>query len=334
MKASKIRAGESESPTLSSFVDLNPKPEDFRGALLQGFCEVPKKIPSKFFYDDYGSELFEEICKLEEYYPTRTEIGILQEHREEIADLIGETSHLIELGSGASKKIRILLNELQGLSRYTAVDISRDFLIQSAEKLASDYPYLDIAAVCADYTKDFYVPDPPSAGEIRRVAFFPGSTIGNFDQTQAELFLTTLGRILGPESGLLIGIDLEKESRIIEAAYNDLEGITAKFNLNLLNRANREIGTDFDVSSFRHQAVYVEPLSRIEMRLVSEKTQSVQVEEELFDFATDEYILTEISQKFNIEEFKCLAARSGYKHVKAWSDEKNFFGVHFLVAED
>ncbi|CAN0488400.1 unnamed protein product, partial [Laminaria digitata] len=264
-----------DTSSLVSFVDLNPATEDFRAAVLDGLSKPQKELPCKFFYDEQGSQIFDQICDLEEYYPTRTEIGILEERLGEIAELVGRGAHLVELGSGASIKIRTLLNALPDLAQYTAIDISRDFLLQSTATLAEDYPTLDVAAICADYTKDFELTKPSRRQSSRTVAFFPGSTIGNFTREEATQFLRRLTTILGRGSGLLIGVDLKKDVSVLRAAYNDAKGVTAAFNMNLLNRINAELGADFDLESFYHDAAYVDELGRIEMRLISKKAQSV-----------------------------------------------------------
>ncbi|MGB0632307.1 MAG: L-histidine N(alpha)-methyltransferase [Alphaproteobacteria bacterium] len=325
--------GADEDNLLVSFVDLDPQPEDFLSAVLDGLSAEQKTLPCKFFYDEHGSRLFDRICTLDEYYPTRTEIGILEHRLGEIAELVGRGAHLVELGSGASVKIRTLLNALPDLAQYTAVDISRDFLLKSAEILATDYPDLNVAAVCADYTKAFEIPAPRTRQSSRSVAFFPGSTIGNFTEDEAEAFLARLHGILGPGSGLLIGVDLKKDTDVLHAAYNDAEGVTAAFNLNLLARINRELEADFDLDSFTHRAVYLPDTGRIEMHLVSGKDQSVTVGAKTFAFAAGEHIHTENSHKYSIEEFRALCGRAGYSAVASWTDAKNLFSVHYFTAE-
>lgn len=322
-----------ENDLLVAFVDLDPEPEDFLSAVIEGLSAKQKTLPCKFFYDERGSQLFDQICDLDEYYPTRTEIGILEEQLGEIAELVGRGAHLVELGSGASVKIRTLLNALPDLAQYTAVDISRDFLIQSAETLATDYPDLDVAAVCADYTQTFEIPAPSNRQSSRNIAFFPGSTIGNFTREEAETFLTRLNGILGSGSGLLIGVDLKKDSDTLHAAYNDARGVTADFNLNLLARINRELGGDFDLNRFSHRAVYLEDEGRIEMHMVSETEQSVKVGGKTFDFAAGEHIHTENSHKYSVQEFRNLCGRAGYQSVATWTDAKKLFSVHYFTSK-
>lgn len=315
---------------LGAFLDLNPDVGDFRAEVLEGLSRPQKALPCKFFYDERGSELFHEICYLEEYYPTRTEIGILEARVGEIADLVGSGVHLIELGSGASIKIRTLLNALPDLARYTGVDISRDFLLQSTAALAQDYPDLDVAAVCADYTRTFPVPESEEAAGARKVGFFPGSTIGNFPPDEAKAFLGGIADILGPGGGLLIGVDLRKDPDRLYAAYNDSEGVTAAFNLNLLSRANAELGADFDLAAFRHDAPYLEDVGRVEMRLYSERDQSVHIDGTRFDFGAGEYIHTESSHKYSLDGFRALCETVGYRPVAAWTDPEDLFSVHYF----
>ena len=318
--------------SLVSFIDLNPETEDFLDAVLNGLSQDQKTLPCKFFYDERGSQLFDQICDLKEYYPTRTEIGILEDRLGEIAELVGRGAHLVELGSGASVKIRTLLNALPDLAQYTAVDISREFLLQSAETLADDYPDLDVAAVCADYTAEFRIPSPQRQS-TRNVAFFPGSTIGNFSPDEAEAFLRGILETLGPGSGLLIGVDLRKDPSVLRAAYNDAAGVTAAFNLNLLTRINRELGADFELSNFEHNAVYLEDEGRIEMHLVSSVAQTVSVGGKSFDFSAGEHIHTENSCKYAIDEFRELCRRAGYAPVASWTDSDSLFSVHYFTAD-
>jgi L-histidine Nalpha-methyltransferase len=322
-----------DTSSLVSFVDLDPAMEDFRTAVLQGLAKPRKELPCKFFYDERGSRIFDQICDLEEYYPTRTEIGILEDRLGEIAELIGRGAHLVELGSGASIKIRTLLNALPDLSQYTAIDISRDFLLQSASTLAEDYPDLDVAAICADYTAAFEIPATIERRSSRNVAFFPGSTIGNFTPEEAQLFLNRLASILGQGSGLLIGVDLKKDPDILHAAYNDAKGVTAAFNMNLLSRINTELGADFDLDAFYHDAVYLEDSGRIEMRLISTKSQSVSIGDATFDFAKNEYIHTENSHKYSIADFREICEMAGFAPIASWTDSNSLFSVHYLTVE-
>lgn len=315
--------------TFVAFHDLKPEIEDFETAVVAGLSRNPKSLPCKFFYDERGSILFDRICELEEYYPTRTEIGLLERHGEEIAALVGSGVHLIELGSGASVKIRTLLDSMPAPSRYTAVDISREHLLNSAGALSDDYPHLDVAAVCADYTRDFEVPGSP--GE-RRVAFFPGSTIGNFAREEAAAFAQRIAGLVQPGGGLLVGVDLKKDTDILRAAYNDSEGVTAAFNLNLLWRINEELGGNFDVAAFRHEALYNDELGRIEMHLFSERAQEASVSGHVFRFAEGESIHTENSHKFSVEEFRGMCAGAGFRAERSWVDDAGLFSVHYFTA--
>jgi dimethylhistidine N-methyltransferase len=315
---------------LAAFHDFHPEPEDFESAVLAGLSRGNKELPSKFFYDARGSRLFDDICALDEYYPTRTEIAVLRAERKRIARLIGPDCHLIELGSGSSVKVRILLDALPAVAAYTPVDISKEHLLRSAADLARDFPGIEVIAVCADYTRPFAVPRPQSRPDARRVVFFPGSTVGNFTPAEARQFLAATAETLGPGGGLLIGVDLKKDRRILHAAYNDAKGVTAAFNLNLLARINRELGGDFDLGAFRHSAHYDPAEGRIEMHLVSLRPQSVRVNGATFAFAKDETIFTESSYKYSVAEFRALARGAGFAPVETWTDEARLFSVHFF----
>lgn len=316
-----------------AFYDLQPESEDFGDALIDGLSQPAKSLPCKFFYDKRGSEIFDQICELEEYYVTRTEIALLNRHAGEMVGLSNDGSHLIEFGSGSSIKVGVLLRQkARFFSSYTAIDISRDHLIESSERLSEEFPELPVSAVCADYTKEFEFPLPLKEGETR-TGFFPGSSIGNFDRQQAGGFLGRVAGILGPESGFLLGIDLKKDPKILHAAYNDKAGITAEFNLNLLHRANRELGTNFDLAQFDHDAVYNETEGRIEMYLVSKINQSVNYRGLEFHFLKDERVHTENSYKYSLDEVTDLAAGAGFAVEKSWVDDNQLFGVHFLKAE-
>ncbi len=326
------RAMTADTEVLAAFVDLEPVVEDFETAVVAGLGATPKTLPCKFFYDRAGSELFSRICELDEYYPTRTEIGLLGRISSDIARLMSPDCHLIEFGSGDGIKVRLLLDAVNTLAGYTAVDISRDHLKRSAEDLARLYPDIEIAAVCADYTRPFDVPSPNAKADARRVGFFPGSTIGNFTPAEAVEFLRTAAKLL--EGGdLIIGVDLKKDIARLESAYNDSEGVTAAFNLNLLARINRELSGDFIIDAFEHRAHYDPVAGRIEMHLISRRDQFVTVGGRRFDFATGETIHTENSYKYAIEEFREVAANAGFKVVGGWTDDENLFSIHYLRAE-
>ena len=322
---------ESAEASLTSFIDHHPRLEDFRGAVVRGLSLPQKALPSKFFYDELGSALFDEICQLEEYYPTRTEIGILRAQADEIAALAGPRCQLVEFGSGSSVKSRILLEALDDLVAYLPIDISREHLLRSATDLADAYPNLEVIAVCADYTAAFDLPVPRRAPEARRLGFFPGSSIGNFTPERATEFLADAAFMLAG-GGLLVGVDLKKDRRILDAAYNDSRGVTAAFNLNLLARVNRELAGDFDLDAFEHRAFYAQQHGRVEMYLSSTRAQSVRIDEDAFDFSENETIHTENSYKYTIDEFQGLARRAGLSPKRVWSDADRLFSIHYLEA--
>jgi len=297
-------------------------------AVLLGLSRRPRRIPPKFFYDARGSRLFEAICELPEYYPTRTEMGILESCAGELAALIGEESTLIELGSGASRKIRLLLEALRP-RHYVGVDISRQFLQESVQRLAQDYPWLQAHAECADFTAGVDVP-PDIAGPGRSVVFFPGSTIGNFDPPEALALLQKLRHMVHPGGGLLIGADLKKDPEILNAAYNDRQGITAAFNLNLLERIRAELGATLDADGFAHHAFYNAAPGRIEMHLVSRRRQEIRVLGKRFVFERGESIHTENSYKYSIEQFHALARGAGFRPCRVWTDPERLFSVHYF----
>ena len=316
---------------LVAFFDLLPEAEDFGDALKASLSRSPKSLPCKFFYDQRGSALFDQICTLDEYYVTRTETAILTNNAPEIVSHMGANWHLIEFGSGSSIKVGILLEALPKHGAYTAIDISKDHLLASSAALARKNPHIQVRAVCADYTRPLELPDEIIGYDGAPVVFFPGSSIGNFTADQARDFLMQTAGLLRPkQGGLLIGADLKKDVAILQAAYNDAKGVTAAFNLNLLERANKELGANFDVSAFRHDALYNEELGRIEMYLVSEREQSVTIGDDTYVFAKGEAIHTENSHKYGVEQFQTLAQSAGFEPVHVWKDEKNLFSVHFM----
>lgn len=314
-----------------AFYDLRPEEEEFGDALRAGLSQSPRSLPCKFFYDQRGSRLFDQICTLDEYYVTRTETALLTAHAAEIAARIGKDCHLIEFGSGSSIKVNILLDALEGDIAYTAIDISKDHLRDSAAALARKHPDLHVSAVCADYTRPIDLPVEIVEHDGAPVVFFPGSSIGNFTTEAAREFLKETADLLRPRrGGLLIGADLKKDKDILLAAYNDSRGVTAAFNLNLLVRANAELGADFDVSAFHHDAVYNDAMGRIEMFLISDRQQTVTIGESAFSFAEGEAIHTENSHKYGVEEFQDIAVSAGFDPVTVWIDDKRLFSVHFL----
>jgi len=312
-----------------AFHDLAPGEENFRDAVLAGLGRAQKTLPCKFFYDARGSALFEQICEVPEYYLTRTEIAILEEYSDAIAKHLGAHCRLVELGSGSSRKVRILLEALEAPAAYVPVDISRDYLRSAAAGLSADFPELPVVAVCADYTRAFPLPPlPGSAG--KRVGFFPGSTIGNFEPEAVVRFLAHCAELLGPEGEMLIGADLKKDPAILNAAYNDRAGINAAFNLNLLERVNRELDGDIDIDQFEHLAFYNPDEGRMELYLKSLADQNASIAGTRFRFTEGELIHTENSYKYAIPEFRALAARAGFAAVHSWTDRNALFSVHYF----
>jgi len=297
--------------------------------VLDGLTQPQKVLPSKYFYDQRGSELFEQITHLDEYYPTRTEKKILEANIDEIADRIGNKSVIIELGSGSSQKTRLLLDHLPHLSAYVPVDISEKYLQKVADDLREEYPNLPIVPVCADYTKPFNIPQIDRPFEYY-VVFYPGSTIGNFHPHQAQNFLQSIARFLIPGGGMLIGVDLKKDIEVLERAYNDEEGVTADFNRNMLVRLNRELGADFEVENFSHKALYDREQGRIEMHLVSEVKQQAHLNGTTIDLQKGESIHTENSYKYSLQEFRELVS-DWFEVEKVWMDEDEFFSIQYLV---
>jgi len=316
-------------PTRFTFHDLAPGEESFRDAVLKGLGRNPKSIPCKFLYDARGSALFEEICRLPEYYPTRTEIAILEQNAAAIAARIGPHSRLIEFGAGAITKARILLRAIDRPAAYVPVDISREHLRDAAISLAEDFPSLPVVAVCADYTRPFPLPALPGPSG-KRVGFFPGSTIGNFEPDAAVDFLANYAGILGPGGEMLIGVDLKKDPAVLDAAYNDRAGVTAEFNLNLLERINRELDGDLDIGRFEHVAFYNETEGRIEIYIRSLTNQEAWIAGTPILFAKDELIHTEYSYKYSVAEFCALAGRAGFRPVETWTDPAALFSVHYF----
>lgn len=315
------------APANFHFHDLQPAAADFHAEVIAGLSQPKKCLSPKFFYDQRGSQLFDAITRVPEYYPTRTEIGLLQRHGPDMAELLGNDGLLFELGSGSDTKIRVLLNALQP-QVYTPIDISRTHLQLAAGAIAEDHPELEVHAICADYSRPLDLPD---AVELRqRAAFFPGSSIGNFEPAQARGLLRRIAALLDPGGSLLVGVDLKKDPALLHAAYNDRAGVTAEFNLNLLMRINRELDADFDIEAFRHHAFYNETLGRVEMHLVAATAQRVRIDGHCFDFQAGESIHTENSYKFSVEEFQALAAQAGLSSVRVWQDDEALFSVHCL----
>jgi dimethylhistidine N-methyltransferase len=314
------------SPTLEA-LEISAFSHDMRRALSLR----QRAIPPKYFYDEKGSALFDRICELPEYYPTRTELGILRDRAAEIAAQIGANAEIVEFGAGSLTKVRLLLDALESPRRYLPIDISGEHLAAAANRLRIDYPGLDVEPIVADYTQPFEL--PPRAGQGQRVGFFPGSTLGNFNPDESLHFLTLAADLLRG-GGLLLGVDLVKAPAQLHSAYNDAQGVTGDFNLNLLQRANNELGADFDLDGFSHYAFYNAPLQRIEMHLVSRRVQHVQLGSERFLFREGETIHTENSHKFTVEGLRELATRAGFRPGAVWTDAERQFSVHWLQAPE
>ena len=298
--------------------------------LLDGLRQPEMTISPKYFYDERGSQLFEEITRLPEYYPTETELSIMRDNIDEIAELVGRQASLIEYGSGSSLKTRILLENLDELAAYVPVDISQDHLLESAQQIREEFPDLDVLPVVADFTQPFELPSP-KVMPVRNIVYFPGSTIGNFTHDAAQELLRVMYGEAGAGGALLIGVDLQKDPAIIELAYNDSAGITAEFNRNMLHHLNREFGADFDPDAFAHRAEYNEDEGRVEIRLVSEQDQEFTLGRESFSIDKDEAILTEYSHKYTLEGFAALAEAAGFRVARVWMDAERLFSVQYLV---
>ena len=319
------------TPELATANETPPDLAEERAEVLEGLLAEQKRISPKYFYDERGSELFDQICALPEYYPTRTELSIMDAHLTEISKLVGPRAAVIEFGAGSNLKVRQLLDALEEPAAYVPVEISGDYLLKQAEDLASDYPNVHIQPVFADFTQPFELPEHPVRPE-RNLVFFPGSTIGNFTRGEARELLGVMRAEAKDDGALLIGVDLKKDPATVQAAYNDREGVTAEFNLNVLHRLNRELGANFDVDAFRHEAVYDETEGRIEMRLVSLEDQVVKVAGRTIAFRRGEHIITEYSHKYSVEEFHALARRAGFRPERTWTDEDGLFSVHYMTA--
>jgi dimethylhistidine N-methyltransferase len=302
--------------------------DSFARCITDGLGSTPKEIACKYFYDAEGSALFDAICAMPEYYQTRTEVALLRRHAGEIAALIGAEAEIVEFGAGALRKVRILLDALERPRGYTPIDISGAYLRAVTRTLAADYPKLALCPLVADFTLPLQIPPLPGA-PARRAGFFPGSTIGNFRPDAAMALLRRMHDMLDG-GGLLIGVDLVKDPAVLHAAYNDAAGVTAAFNKNLLARANRELGADFDLDAFAHYAPYNPMAQRIEMYLVSLKRQSVRLSGRTVEFAAGEAVHTEDSHKYSIESFREIAARAGFSPRAVWSDESRLFSIHWL----
>lgn len=311
--------------------DCEPDLGNMYNEVCSGLSDTPKTLPCKYFYDEVGSQLFDAICELDEYYPTRTETGIMLDNVLEISQVFGERCQLIEYGSGSSIKTTILLDHSKYLASYVPVDISRQHLMKSAQRIADRYPELEVLPVCADYTTPFTLPRSRRPS-LHAVVYFPGSTIGNFHPDAAVNFLSAMAETCGKGGGLLIGVDLKKPSDVLERAYDDSRGITAAFNLNILTRINKELGGNFNCDAFVHHARYNKQAGRVEMHLVSKTDQRVTIGNRWFEFASGESIHTECSYKYTVEEFAALAELAGWSLRRTWTDAANLFSIQYLTA--
>lgn len=325
------------TPRVLRPVDTPPAPaapgvadSAFGRDLLAALLEHPRSISPKYFYDAAGSQLFDRICELPEYYPTRTELAILADCAGEMAALAGPRAEIVEFGAGSLRKVRLLLEAFEAPARYVPIDISGEYLGEAAAALRAEFPRLDVRPLAADYTQRLVLPAPaPDTGT--RVGFFPGSTIGNFTPAEALDFLQRAAEVL-QGGALVLGADLVKDPHVLHAAYNDSEGVTAAFNLNLLARANTELGTDFDLAQFAHYAFYNAPQRRIEMHLVSRERQSVRLGGQRFQLEEGESLHTENSYKFTVDGLRALARRAGFRPGPVWTDPQRLFSVHWLHA--
>jgi dimethylhistidine N-methyltransferase len=327
-----------------SYSTAEPRPvEDlgarsFADALHAALAQRPKRISPKWFYDERGSELFEAICELPEYYPTRTELGLLDAHAEQIAALIGPGAEVVEFGAGASHKVRRLLDALAKPRCYLPIDISGGHLEASIKPLRRDYPTLLVTPLAADFTQPLRLPPMAEAAQTR-VGFFPGSSIGNFEPAEASALLARFAAMLrdghGAERarppGLLVGVDLVKSPALLHAAYNDAAGVTAAFNRNLLARAQRELDAGFDIEAFEHYAFYQPEQQRIEMHLLSRHAQTVQLDGRSYAFDAGESLHTERSYKYTVRQFQALACRAGFEPAQVWCDVDQLFSLHWLT---
>jgi dimethylhistidine N-methyltransferase len=310
--------------------DYHPQQESMRDTILDGLRLKQKTLPAFYFYDERGSQLFDQITELPEYYLTRTELSIMREHGREIGELVGERASIIELGSGSSLKTRLLIDSLREPAAYVPVEIARDQLVIAARSIAADYPHIEVLPICADFSEPFDLPRPRIMPE-RNLVYFPGSTIGNFHSDEAYELLLAMRRIARTGGALLIGVDLKKDRATLERAYNDAQGVTADFNLNMLVRLNRELNATFDLNAFRHRAIWNEARSRIEMHLVSQRAQTVFVAGERVEFRASEYILSECSYKYTPTQFAALAAEAGFEVERVWTDAASLFSVQYLT---
>ena len=313
------------------FHDFAPPADDFRQAVLAGLAQTPKRLPSRFIYDERGSHLFEAILQVPEYYIPRVEIALLRAHGAEFAALAGPRAYVVDYGSGSGRKARLLLDALAAPAVYAPLDISREHLLSAAEALAADYPRLEVHAICADFLRPFTLPAPRAAATGRRIGFFPGSTIGNMTPVQRAQFLGAARTMLAG-GGFLVGVDLKKDPALLRAAYNDARGASAAFNTNILVRANSELGADFDLAAFRHRAEYDGGHGRMEIGIESLRPQTVRIGDTAFKFDAGEVIVTQYAYKFTTDEFAGAAAAAGFAPHQVWTDADRMFAIQFLAA--
>ncbi len=313
-----------------AFHDLQPRSASFLDDVLAGLAAPQKALSPKYFYDARGCELFEAICGLPEYYPTRTEMAMMRAYAQDMAEHLGRGCMMIEYGCGSGHKTHVLIAQLRPVA-YVPIDIAGEQLKAAALRLAQEFPELIIVAVCTDYSRPLRLPEIEGMHAQRRVIYFPGSTIGNFTLPEAGAFLRNVRALAGAGGAMLVGVDLKKDPAVLHAAYNDAQGITAEFNLNLLRRINRELGADFDLSAFRHHAFYNAEIGRIEMHLESLAAQRVTLAGRHIDFRRGETIHTENSYKYSVDEFRALARASGFEPQAVWTDPGQLFSVHYLV---
>lgn len=314
------------------FLELAQPAQDIREELLRGLRRTPKELPAKYFYDDVGSELFERICELPEYYVTRAELQLMERNAPEIARFLGDGVELIEFGCGSGRKTRMMLEALRPPS-FVAIDISRHALEGACARLAADFPAMSITALRGDYTRPIDFDSMDTAGKLRRAVYFPGSTVGNFDRDETIAFLSRVRELVARGGALVIGVDLKKSTEALHAAYNDSQGVTAAFNLNILSHVNRLAGANFDRERFEHVAFYQAEAGRIEMHLRAQVAHRVEVAGETFEFAQGELVRTEISCKYSVEEFRDLGREAGFEPAREWFDDERRFAVFGMIAD-
>lgn len=312
------------------FFDFKPKLTDFKMEVIHGLTHKPKCLPPKLFYDERGSELFEQIVNLEEYYIPQIEKKLLIDNIFSINQLMGEDITLIEPGSGSSEKAKKILGTHKNIKAYVPIEISGDFLYSVSENIAEMFPQTMIFPIAADYLNNFEIPEEIQNFSSKKVVFFPGSSIGNYDKEEAINVLKTFIKMSGKNGGLLIGVDMKKDKEVLELAYDDPKGVTSDFNLNLINRIKNELGIKISTTDFKHQAIYNQEAGRIEMYLISKKEQEFYIDNHLIRLKKEEKIHTENSYKYSIEEFKNLALSVGYKTCNYWTDSKNYFTIYYF----